>query len=251
MVGMVNCFLVYAALAIMVYGRLKGSMFYYGKFFMEDGICPVAIHGGCEEVSFVGCGPKFDNPTPLDVNGMERNYIAWSEAIMGSLMFFLGIPILAAAILLIFMIFRTFARLLKFASNLASGGRRNANSDLLSPKEVLEKKLKNEKTLAGFGAFALIVIAAFAVVSIPINYFQTVKPKSFTIIDGGGPLKMTHLTGYYQLPDGSVGWRNYTAENGSSWNDCFTIKPVHDKMGFVGIWWDEQKKHVENILAVV
>jgi hypothetical protein len=242
--GVIDALLVFIALCLMVYGTLNKSGFYYGRLFPAGGNCAIYVRN-CNKLylDLVGCGVGFNKYSTTDVNEIQRNPVAFSEAILGSLMFIMGLPVFVVAVMVVYSLARGLAWATRQIDNWTSKtfAKRERTEAALPRIPKLREKLENERVLRHFSWLTVFAILLFSVVALPINHYQMTRPRPHHVVDGGGPLA---------LPETGPGY-TYIFGNHTSWIDCFEVTPPHDRYGFWGLWWEEHRKQVETVLAVL
>ena len=94
-----------------------------------------------------------------------------------------------------------------------------------------------------YAVLAILVVGLTSVVIVPITQSQQTRQKMLQIYDGFGPWTEYYSGDSYKL--------NGNYEVNGSWGDCFDVPIVHDRLGFLEFWWDQNKGRPLDWLAAI
>jgi hypothetical protein len=225
-VALINTLLSFAALGITglaPWYRWNGLS--YGKLGIFGGNCPVSNSGSfCPDLitfTTVGCGWADPKDKTYQFDG--TTFLSLVEKIIGVL-FFAPFAFCSAFIVPCLIV----GVLAKAASGitewLKSPDWEPANGD---------KHRKRQKVFLILNV-VFILITGLATVSAHLNLELQQSSDPFVVIDSFGPVRNRSAT-----------------PAGESWTDCFVVNEVHDRLGFLVLWWSTAKSRPEHILGLV
>ena len=94
-----------------------------------------------------------------------------------------------------------------------------------------------------FAILAILVVGLTSVVIVPVTESQQTRQKTLQIQDSFGPWTKYDSGNSYNL--------NGSYEVNGSWSDCFDVPIVHDRLGFLEFWWDQNKAKPLDWLAAM
>jgi len=108
-----------------------------------------------------------------------------------------------------------------------------------SPFHSAAKKIAGWKSIVLFSQLLSVIVTAATAIYWFVS--QETNPKSVYAVDGYEPI--------VELQPPASG-QDYTGANGTSWSDCFKIRPPSDKYGFLHVWWNEHRAGIDEVLSL-
>ena len=263
-----NILLAYTSFELVFFARYRGDADYYGSLYLTGGHCPDI---GCAAYSsgYVGCS---SDPYLMTTDGAKHflnkdfglNMIGSAEFVLGLVynltLVAIELVIMAGLLFLLFclpfliwgamkqlrtMRWKRLNMSMKWSFQPLNGNPKAWKDKIvyLFQENEDDNPYDTREMRRQFAILAILVVGLTSVVIVPVTESQQTRQKTLQIQDSFGP-----WTKYYS---GNSDNLNGSYEVNGSWSDCFDVPIVHDRLGFLEFWWDQNKAKPLDWLAAM